>query len=81
MTDVGMRNIRFVHEYMITEGIELLSEDVGDIYPRKVMYYPMTGKAKVKRLRALHNNTLIEREMTYMEDIQTKPVAGDVELF
>lgn len=81
MTDVGVRNIQFVHEYIMTEGIELLSEDVGDIYPRKVMYFPQSGKAKVKRLRALHNNTVIERELSYMQDIQKAPVSGDVELF
>jgi chemotaxis protein CheD len=81
MTDVGTRNINFVHEYITTEGIELLSEDVGDIYPRKVMYFPKTGKARVKRLRSLHNNTVVEREMNYLKDIEQAPVAGDVELF
>lgn len=81
MTDVGMRNINFVHDYITTEGIELLSEDTGDIYPRKVMYFPKTGKARVKRLRSLHNNTVVEREMSYMKDIEQAPVAGDVELF
>ncbi len=81
MTDVGNRNIEFIHDYILTEGIELLSEDVGDIYPRKVMYFPVTGKARVKRLRSLHNNTVIEREMNYMQDIKSEPVEGEIELF
>jgi len=62
MTDIGHRNIEFIHEYIREECLDLISEDTGDIYPRKVMYFPYTGKAKVKRLRSLHNNTIIERE-------------------
>jgi chemotaxis protein CheD len=45
------------------------------------MYFPKTGKARVKRLRSLHNNTVVEREMNYLKDIEQAPVAGDVELF
>lgn len=81
MTDIGLRNIEFVHEYIRTEGLDFITEDIGDKYPRKVMYFPSTGKARVKRLKALHNNTVIEREITYMQDIETKPVEGDIELF
>lgn len=81
MTDIGLRNIEFVHEYIRTEGLELIAEDVGDRFPRKVMYFPSTGKARVKRLKALHNNTVIEREISYMHDIESKPVEGEIELF
>ncbi|MDH5183016.1 MAG: chemoreceptor glutamine deamidase CheD [Gammaproteobacteria bacterium] len=81
MTDIGHRNIQFVHEYIQEEALDLVAEDTGDIYPRKVMYFPYTGKVKVKRLRSLHNNTIVEREMTYMHDIEDKPVAGEIELF
>ncbi|VAX13912.1 Chemotaxis protein CheD [hydrothermal vent metagenome] len=79
--DIGKRNINFVNEYIKTEGLALLSEDVGDIYPRKVMYFPATGKVKLKKLRNMHNNTIVEREMHYRSKIIEKPVTGDVELF
>lgn len=81
MTDIGMRNINFVHEYIEAEGLSLVSEDTGDRFPRKVMYFPYDGKARVKRLKALHNNTVIEREMSYLTDIENKPVEGEIELF
>ena len=81
MTDVGARNIQFVEEYIATEGIPLLSEDTGDVYPRKVVYHPHSGKVKVKKLRSLHNDTLIKREEEYQHTIEEKPAAGDVELF
>ena len=81
MTDVGLRNITFVHDYLKTEGLKALSEDVGDIFPRMVVYFPATGKVRVKRLRSLHTNTIAAQEVQYLESIKEKPVGGDVELF
>ena len=79
--DVGKRNIDFVNDYIKTEGLTLLSEDVGDIYPRKVMYFPATGKVKLKKLRNMHNNTIAKREINYRSKIIEQPATGDVELF
>lgn len=81
MTDVGLGNIAFVRGYLETEGLKITSEDVGDIFPRMVVYFPATGKVRVKRLRSLHNNTIIELETTYLHTIEKKPVGGDIELF
>ena len=81
MTDVGMRNIIFVRDYIETEGLRVVAEDVGDIYPRMVVYFPATGKVRVKRLRSLHNNTIAEEEIRYISTVESKPVGGDIELF
>jgi chemotaxis protein CheD len=54
---------------------------LGDIYPRKVYYTPATGKMLVKKLRSLHNNTIVERETSYLNHLKHKPVGGSVELF
>jgi len=81
MSDVGARNISFVKEYLQTENLELTGEDVGGIYPRKVMYDPTTGKVRVKKLRTLHNETILKREEEYQHQIEDKPVAGEIELF
>ena len=81
MTDIGMKNIAFVRTYLSMEGLDLVAEDVGDIYPRKVQYMPLTGKLRVKKLRSLHNDTIIKRESEYKHEIEDVPVAGDVELF
>jgi len=81
MTDVGKRNIEFVETYIQGEGLSLVSEDTGDIYPRKVVFHPITGKVKVKKLRSIHNNTLIKREEEYQHKIEDKPTTGDIELF
>jgi chemotaxis protein CheD len=81
MTDVGARNIAFVRDYLTAEGLSVTAEDVGDIFPRMVIYFPTTGVAKVKRLRSLHNNLIVSQEESYVESLAGKPVGGDVELF
>ena len=81
MTDIGLRNIEFVRHYLLMEGLRIAAEDLGEIYPRKVYYFPATGKVRVMKLRSLHNNTIVERESAYRQEIERKPVAGDVELF
>ncbi len=81
MTDVGLRNISFVREYLKTEGLKVLAEDLGDIHPRKVYYFPNSGKVRIKKLRSLHNDTIQKRETEYMKDLRQKPVEGDIELF
>ena len=81
MTDIGHMNIEFIETYLRTEGLTVLARDLGDVYPRKVYYTPATGKMFVKKLRALHNNTIIERETRYFNQLRQKPVEGSVELF
>ena len=81
MTDIGKRNIEFIEQYIETEGLSLAAKDVGNIYPRKVVYHPLSGKVRVRKLRSIQNNTIIERETQYLEQIETQPVTGDIEIF
>ncbi len=81
MSDVGQRNIAFVRDYLRVENLQVVSEDVGSIYPRMVVYFPASGRARVKRLRSLHNNTIASQEISYIDMLKAKPVSGDIELF
>jgi len=81
MSDIGQKNIRFAKTFLFSEGIPLESHDLGLIYPRKVNFFPHSGKVMVKRLQSLHNNTIEMREKQYMLALNTQPVTGDVELF
>ena len=81
MTDIGQRNIAFVRAYLRTEGLRVVAEDLGDIYPRKVYYRPITGKVRMQKLRALQNDTILRREQDYMQHLVSRPAQGDVELF
>ncbi len=79
--NVGQRNAQFVRDYLRAENIRVMAEDLNDIHPRKVYFFPRTGKVLVKKLKQLNNNTLVNREQDYASRLQTTPVAGDVELF
>lgn len=81
MGDVGARNIEFVLEYIDTEALKLLSKDLGDIYPRKVIYFPNTGKVMMKKIKDLHNETIVVRERQYSSTIKDTAVESEIELF
>jgi chemotaxis protein CheD len=79
--NVGERNAQFVRNYLKAENIRVIAEDLNDIYPRKVYFFPRTGKVLVKKLKQLNNNTLVNREQDYAQRLHKAPVAGDIELF
>ena len=79
--NVGERNARFVREFLDAENIRIVAEDLNDVHPRKVYYFPQTGKVLVKKLKQLNNYTLVKREQDYASRLKTNDVAGDVDLF
>lgn len=81
MTDIGEGNIRFARAYVEEENLNLISQDVGGPWPRKVIFHPQSGKAQVKKLRTMHNNTIEQREVRYLHDIEAQDNKTDIELF
>ena len=79
--DVGMRNAEFVREYLANEQIPIVAEDLGDTCPRKIIYFPKTGRVLVMRLATALNRAELDAERVYQESLRAKPVAGDIELF
>ena len=60
--NVGERNTAFVLDYLKTERIPVVSKDVLDVYPRKVCFFPASGKAMVKRLAAANTEALAAQD-------------------
>lgn len=81
VANVGERNAKFVLDFLALENIRVVAQDLLDIYPRKVYYFPCSGKVLVKKLRRVHNDTIVEREKEYSTRLQYSRVEGDVELF
>ncbi|MDO6387361.1 MULTISPECIES: chemoreceptor glutamine deamidase CheD [unclassified Uliginosibacterium] len=80
-TDVGARNASFAMRYIENEGIRLQASDILGIYPRKVYFFPAEGRVLVKKLRALHNDTIAQRELEYETMLDKLKVEGSVDLF
>lgn len=79
--DVGFRNIQFILDYVDTESLNLVAQDLGDIYPRKVNYYPKSGRVRMRKIKDLHNDTIAARERIYSTSITNAPIEGSIELF
>lgn len=80
--NVGERNTAFVVDYLQTERIPLLSQDVLDIYPRKVCFFPSTGKAMVKRLAHAHPEQIVAAEQSgNAATVAKSRSGGSVDLF
>lgn len=78
---VGARNAEFVLDYLKTERIPVVAKDLLDAYPRKVYYFPPSGRVLVRKLHRVHNETLFEREQAYRSRLVESHVEGDIELF
>jgi chemotaxis protein CheD len=79
--NVGERNAAFVRAYLKAEGIRVLAEDLNDVFPRKVYFFPRSGRVLVKKIRELNNNTLVNREQDYASRLAGKDIGGEVDLF
>ncbi len=78
---VGERNAEFILDHLNVENIPILAQDLLDIYPRKIYFSPRTGEVKVKKIKTMHNSTIMDRESEYRMRIRHAPKSGEVDLF
>jgi chemotaxis protein CheD len=80
--NVGERNTKFVKDYLATERIPVVSQDVMDVQPRKVCFFPVTGKALVKRLAIAHPESIMVAERRGNAAVVASSTSGgSVDLF
>ncbi|MEW5881767.1 MAG: chemoreceptor glutamine deamidase CheD [Pseudomonadota bacterium] len=78
--NVGERNARFVEQFLHAEGIRIGASDLLDVHPRRVAFFPTTGRALCKKL-ARADASLVAAEQRYNAKLAAARVGGDVELF
>lgn len=78
-TNVGEKNIQFVREYLREEGMSATTEDLGGFHPRKIIYFPFSGRTLVKKLPI--DNTEAAAEDKYQSSVLAKNVPGEIDLF
>ncbi len=81
MADIGNRNIRFIHDYLRTETLPVCAENLGGVHPRKVLYFPVSGRVLVRKLPLSYESTICERELQYQHSIEHAPLGGEIDLF
>ena len=80
-SNVGEQNAEFIVEYLNIERIPIAARDLLDVWPRKIYYFPRSGKVMVKRLRKINNDTIVLRERDYGARLFHGPIEGGAELF
>jgi len=79
--DVGRRNGAFVLDYLQREGLAVSGQDLGGTSARRVHFFPHSGRAMRKLLRAEALNETVTQEMQFRSSLRQRPIEGDVELF
>ncbi|MBN8531959.1 MAG: chemoreceptor glutamine deamidase CheD [Alphaproteobacteria bacterium] len=78
---IGSMNAAFVREFLRKEGLPIAMEDLGGELPRRVHYYPDTGKVMMRRLKRREDLAVVEAENLYRRSLTNRPIEGQVELF
>ncbi|WP_045727399.1 chemoreceptor glutamine deamidase CheD [Xanthomonas sp. GPE 39] len=79
---VGTRNSDFVLNYLKAEHIPVIAEDLRGIHPRKIWFFPATGRVVVQRLPHAHEEAEVAAaESAVRARLAKAPVTGAVELF
>jgi chemotaxis protein CheD len=80
-TTVGQKNVEFIQHYLANEGLTIAAKHLGGKKPRRIHYFPMTGKVQMRVLERTADKDLFKKEMTYRSQIQIEDDSGDAELF
>ena len=78
---IGSKNARFVLDFLQKEGLRVISQDLEGTFPRKVLYYPTTGKVMVRKLQRREDMEIVKQEEAFKKTITNKPIESDIELF
>ncbi len=78
---VGSDNAEFVLQYLEAEGLRYAAKDLGGTLPRRIEYFPSTGRV-VRRLLGRSEGFAVDREEgAYATRLVKQRSAGEVELF
>jgi chemotaxis protein CheD len=78
--NVGQRNADFVLHFLKSRRIRVTAQDLVDTCPRKVYFFPATGRVLVKRLTVLNNNTIANLETEYRRQLASSCAVGQAGL-
>jgi chemotaxis protein CheD len=78
---VGSDNAAFVMRYLADEGLRCAAQDLGGSLPRRIHYYPSTGRVVRKLLGVVDTYTVSREERDYGNRLLSQKTTGEVQLF
>jgi chemotaxis protein CheD len=80
--DVGGMNAKFVVNFLKEERIQLLAQDLLGTSPRKLHFFPETGKVQMKKLHLqAADDAVQEQERAYLARLAGATGGGEIEIF
>jgi chemotaxis protein CheD len=80
-TAVGSDNAQFVLRYLEAEGLRCSAEDLGGSHPRRIHYYPATGRVVRRLLGTGETYAITREEREYADRLKQRQPAGEIHLF
>lgn len=82
MLNIGDRNAEFVLRYLQMEQVKVMAQDLRGSLPRRVSYFPKSGKVMVRKLHRINDAVQVQRdEQQLVQTLAQQPVRHKVELF
>jgi chemotaxis protein CheD len=78
---IGTENSEFVLRYLAVEGLLCAAKDLGGTYPRRIIYFPMTGKVVRRLLTGRDEESALREESAYATTLGIRKPSSDVQLF
>jgi chemotaxis protein CheD len=82
MLNIGERNADFVLRYLQLEQVRVAAQDLRGGLPRRVSYFPHSGKVMVRKLHRINDAVQVRRdEQQLVQTLAQRPMHSKVELF
>jgi chemotaxis protein CheD len=78
---VGSDNAEFVLRYLDAEGLRCAAQDLGGSLPRRIHYYPATGRVVRKLLGTSDTYAVSREESDYSNRLLAQKSSGEIQLF
>jgi chemotaxis protein CheD len=78
---IGTDNAEFVMRYLEAEGLRCAAKDLGGVLPRRIHYFPATGKVVRRLLGRSESLSVVREETEYARRLTSHKTTGEIELF
>jgi chemotaxis protein CheD len=78
---IGSQNSEFVLRFLEAEGLRCVAKDLEGNLPRRIHYYPKTGRVVRRLLAGGESNSIAREESDYASRLSSRKTSGDIQLF
>jgi len=80
-SNIGGRNVDFIEHYFAKERISITAADLRGVHPRKLRYFPSTGRAQTCEIIDAEARNFISSEAEMRAEMDFTAQTGGIEVF